>query len=261
MAAEGLDAEELAANWQQQVDETLALEGIFGEDCFRLEAGEGVPGLLADGHGQALPLEAVEVLAAVAPPAAGWQLRCSLAVDVQPPLGRLLLLLPGEGVQGAGPSAAAPRGSLDASSSSPATSAASGSTASSSAPGEASVQHLPPIHLRLCLHPAYPSRSPPRLLSLSAPWLAPSQAAALAEQLHGIWEEQGPGLPIIFQWAAWLQASALPHIGFTEALVLPHKGTAGSKAGPCSPADCVAGERQEGGGPQGAIELLHQLLR
>lgn len=99
------------------------------------------------------------------------------------------------------------------------------------------VQHLPPIHLHLRLGAGYPSCRPPQLLSLSAPWLPPAAAGALAEQLEELWAEQqqSGGGPICFAWVEWLRANAMQQLlGQDEALTLPARVTeaaAGSGAG------------------------------
>ena len=62
-------------------------------------------------------------------------------------------------------------------------------------------------------------------MQLTAEWLSSEQADSLAQQLLGLWKEQGPGGPICFTWTDWLQNDALPFLGVTDTLLLtfdPH---------------------------------------
>ena len=62
-------------------------------------------------------------------------------------------------------------------------------------------------------------------MQLTSEWLSSDQADSLAQQLLGLWKEQGPGGPICFTWTDWLQNDALPFLGITDTLLLkldPH---------------------------------------
>lgn len=187
-------------------------------------------------HGGAGSCGGEELIAQLQPPEGPWRLDCSVAVQLDPPGGRLLLRLPRElpsvsaaGAGGAGgePGPAAEAADDDASGGSGAGAGDRSAEASGGGGGGFAVRYLPPINLQLRLHPAYPSAKPPQLLSLSALWLSPAQAGALAGHLQQLWEEQGPGLPVCFTWADWLQSSALGALGAAEVLTLERRGGGG----------------------------------
>lgn len=81
------------------------------------------------------------------------------------------------------------------------------------------VQHLPPVTLRVAFPPGYPDDGPPAA-RLLAEWLAPAQAASLQQRLADVWEEQGPGVPVIYAWVEWLESEALSHLGIGDTLTL-----------------------------------------
>jgi hypothetical protein len=84
------------------------------------------------------------------------------------------------------------------------------------------VTHLPPLVLRAAFPAGYPERQPPAA-RLSASWLAPTQGAALQQRLSQLWEEQGPGGPILYTWIDWLESSALQELGIASLLTLPEQ--------------------------------------
>lgn len=209
-------SDEALLDWQQVVDEVLALEAIYGDD-FRIlelsgvvhedaaleayEGGAGSPGssAAADGSHAALP-DATSLAGLDAPASGSWALDCSLMVRMEPPAGSLRLQLAQEAEAEAG---------------------AAGSSRGSAVGGGAgyAVQFMPPICMQLRLAAGYPSQRSPGV-SLSALWLTTLAAAQLEEQLQQMWAEQGPGAPVCYSWADWLQSSALQHLGAAEALVL-----------------------------------------
>ena len=81
------------------------------------------------------------------------------------------------------------------------------------------VQHLPPVTLRVAFPPGYPDDGPPAA-RLLAEWLAPAQAASLQLRLMDVWEEQGPGVPVVYAWVEWLEAEALSWLGISDTLTL-----------------------------------------
>lgn len=211
-------------------------------------------------HGGAGSGGGEELIAQLQPPEGPWRLDCSVAVQLDPPGGRLLLRLPRElpsasaaGAGGAGgePGPAAEAADDDARGGSGAGAGDRSAEASGGGGGGFAVRYLPPINLQLRLHPAYPSAEPPQLLSLSALWLSPAQAGALAGHLQQLWEEQGPGLPVCFTWADWLQSSALGALGAAEVLTLERRAGGGGAS-----ASSRGGSGGEGGDgsswPEGA---------
>jgi E3 ubiquitin-protein ligase RNF14 len=257
-------------DWQNQVDESQALESIFGADAFSLldlqlplPAG-GPPGAARPAQHAAPPgqLDA-EALAGVATPAGAWQLRSRVSVDVGLPHGSLRLRLRqgadgGGGGAGSGAPAATGTGGGEAGGSGQPSSG--GGASSSSQPSSSSdggghhLQYLPPLLLHLACGPGYPSAHPPGV-ALSALWLPPGGAASLERQLRRTWEEQGPGVPVVYAWVDWLQSHALQHLGLERELCLG-PGPEGEGAG--RPDACDGGG---GGGEPPAEAVLLSLLR
>ena len=81
------------------------------------------------------------------------------------------------------------------------------------------VRHLPPLMLRAAFPPGYPSEAPPDA-QLLADWLAPSQIRLLQQRLGQLWEEQGPGAPVLYTWIDWLEGCALHSLGIGSVLTL-----------------------------------------
>lgn len=205
--------EEALLNWQQIVDEVQALEAIYGDDFRILEASGVLPddaasagatgstGSSSAGGGSPGVLPDAAALAGLDAPASdSWALDCSLMVRMEPPAGSLRLQLAQEA--DAEGDAAGPSGASGVR-------AATGYT----------VQFLPPICMQLRLAAGYPSQHPPDV-SLSALWLSGPAAAQLEGHLQQLWAEQGPGAPVCYSWADWLQSSALQQLGAAETLVL-----------------------------------------
>lgn len=266
--------DELLADWQQQVDEVQALEAIFGDD-FRLLAAEGLAcSSAASGTADAAdalhcePLDATALASAEPPPCcsdeasssgSGWALDCSLLVRVDLHSGSLRLQLPDAGGTGE-------LGSHEASCGSGSDQPGDSNPCSSGrgSAGGYSVQYLPPICMQLRLAPGYPSQQQPEV-SLSALWLSTSQAAQLELQLAALWQEQGPGAPVCYTWADWLQSSALPHFGASQTLLLagqPSSQLVGEQASSGSSAAGSEGDEAAGAGDEeGPEDRLLKLLR
>jgi len=96
--------------------------------------------------------------------------------------------------------------------------------------------------MQLRLAAGYPSERAPEV-SLSALWLSAAAAADLEAQLQQLWQEQGPGAPVCYSWADWLQSTALQHLGAAEVLVLAggHPSSSSSVGG-----SSIDGSLQEG---------------
>lgn len=92
-------------------------------------------------------------------------------------------------------------------------------SSSSTSRAVATVKHLPPIRLQLNIPPGYPEETSPEAQLISE-WLTPAQVAVLLQQLDHLWEKQGPGLPIGFEWINWLQNEALEFLGLQDGLLL-----------------------------------------
>ena len=80
-------------------------------------------------------------------------------------------------------------------------------------------------------------------MRLTAEWLSKEQADSLAQQLLGLWKEQGPGCPVCFTWTDWLQNDALPFLGVTDTLLLTFDPRA-VPATASSPLSLAAGEHR-----------------
>ena len=93
------------------------------------------------------------------------------------------------------------------------------STSAASMGAGLQVEHLPPLQLRARFPPTYPEDQPPDA-SLFASWLSAAQLAKLKQGISHVWEDQGPGMPILFAWADWLKTSALDHLGASSALAV-----------------------------------------
>lgn len=246
-------SEDALLDWQEQVDEVQALEAIYGDD-FRLAAASDV--LPAEGRGDANgdaassssgrgtePLDAATLAVLDAPASDSWQLDCSLLVRPELPAGGLRLQLPHDEGGGGG-----------------------GEPGASSGSGGYRAEHLPPLCMQLRLAAGYPSRQPPQL-SLSAAWLSGGASQQLQEQLQALWEEQGPGIPVCYAWADWLQGGVLRQLAPGGSLQLgapPSGGGAGSEqAGQQSGQQQAAGSDggQVEGGAWQAEDTLMMLLR
>jgi E3 ubiquitin-protein ligase RNF14 len=242
-------SDDVLLNWQQQADEVQALEAIFASSfqlvdaagllCGSSDAGAQCswPGTSASAFDDAAEVEAgqrSEALDAAslqlidAPCSSQWELHCSLMAPVEPPAGSLRLLLQDpreqqqqqQDQQGKQQAEHTDKGEQDAAS----RLTDSGSNSSRAdeharATGGYTVQHLPPICLQLRMTAGYPSEQPPGV-RLSAAWLSAAQASALESQLLQQWQEQGPGAPICYSWADWLQTHALMHLGVDQWLLL-----------------------------------------
>ena len=240
--------EDLLADWQQQVDEVQALEAIFGDD-FRLLAADGLAAI-GQGAADAPACQALDaaVLASAEPPpcceasssgAAGWALDCSLLVRVHLRSGSWRLQLSG---RESGSCCSDPGGCSDGN---------QPCSSKQDSAGSYSVQHLSPICMQLRLAPGYPSQQQPEV-SLSGLWLSASQAAELEAQLAELWHEQGPGLPVCYSWADWLQSSALQHLGASE--VLPLAGQASGQLAEEDQATSSSAADSDGGAAAGDAE-------
>ena len=270
-----LAAAELAANWEQQLEEVEALAAIYGPENFwglqvvRSDGvgAEGVPsapsvpsGGADDDDGSGAVAALLSALALQPVPQGDWEVAANLRVQAELPPGGVLVELGtresggGGGGGGGGPdsAAAAEQGQAGAEGSAAGNGAAQGPDGSGSG---YLLQHLPPLGLRLRLGSGYPSRSPPEV-SLSAAWLAPGQAEDLCRQLAQLWEEQGPGAPIIYTWADWLQSSALQRALAGGAALVLQPGPSGGSGGPALPGQEPGGGEQPDGGDSEA-----QLLR
>ena len=91
-------------------------------------------------------------------------------------------------------------------------------TAGPSSQTGCTIQHLPPMFMRIDLPSNYPSEQPP-ILQMSAPWLTHQQLQQLQHHLTSLWADS-PGLPICYTWVDWLQQDSLNHLGLSETLDL-----------------------------------------
>ena len=78
----------------------------------------------------------------------------------------------------------------------------------------ATVIHLPPLHLALVLPYDYPLSAPPHF-TLHASWLTAAQLSACADELERMWE-QSAGSAVLFCWVDWLRHGALELLGLPE---------------------------------------------
>jgi hypothetical protein len=118
------------------------------------------------------------------------------------------------------------------------------------------VSYLPPISLQLQLPHDYPSTRPPSC-TLAANWLAPQQAAQLAQQLQDLWQQQGPGAPIIFEWVDWLRGEALACLGISDSLHLGQNHDRQQRV----EGQAADGGTAGGGGSPGGMQVALQILR
>ncbi|MEW5320281.1 MAG: hypothetical protein WDW38_011363 [Sanguina aurantia] len=91
-------------------------------------------------------------------------------------------------------------------------------------------QKGPPRLLRLALHRTLDVHRPYPLAQQSstyhpsslpsALWLGAQQLQLLTAALLRQWEEQGPGVPIVYTWLDWLQSCALSELAVSDTLVL-----------------------------------------
>jgi E3 ubiquitin-protein ligase RNF14 len=257
-------SEEVLLDWQRQVDEVQALEAIFGDD-FRILECSGIGGGTSDdaaqcsgrggasGERQQEPANAASLALVEAPSCASWALDCSLMVQMAPPGGSLRLQLQeassssGGGLDGGGGGGG------------PAEAGGAPSSSRRSGGGGYQLQYLPPICMQLRLAAGYPGQQAPEVC-LSALWLSSRQVASLEQQLLALWHEQGPGGPVCYTWADWLQSSALQHLGAAEGLVLADEPIASSSSNGSSSglqaATGAAGDEAEGLAEDKLVKLL-----
>jgi hypothetical protein len=128
----------------------------------------------------------------------------------------------------------------------------SGNGSSGSEPGSSGrvavgepVRWLPPLAVTVTLPASYPSSRPP-VVKVHAAWLTAQQRRQLERGLDTCWEEQGPGLPVLFAYLEWLKEATLEHLGICSSLQL--FGSSSSKADACgSDSSKAAGDEAEGG--------------
>ncbi|KAI3430228.1 hypothetical protein D9Q98_004825 [Chlorella vulgaris] len=259
-------SDDMLLNWQQQVDEVQALEAIFASS-FQLVEAAGVPCGSSDAGAQCSrlgtsasafddgaqlevgkrseALDAASLQHIDAPCSSQWELHCSLMAPVEPPAGSLRLLLQDrhkqqqqqqQDQQGKQQAEHTDRAEQDAAGRlTDSGSSSSRAEEHAGASGGYTVQHLPPICLQLRMTAGYPSEQPPGV-RLSAAWLSAAQASALESQLLQQWQDQGPGAPICYSWADWLQTHALMHLGVDQWLLLADdcRPDSGSDVGGCN---------------------------
>ncbi|KAG6557573.1 hypothetical protein Mapa_000849 [Marchantia paleacea] len=80
------------------------------------------------------------------------------------------------------------------------------------------VQSLPPFRLVYTLPVSYPSHSPP-LFTLSSMWLNSAKLSRLCSALDKLWAEQ-KGQVVVYSWIEWLQTQSLSFLGMSEKLEL-----------------------------------------
>lgn len=216
-----MDADALD-NWQQQLDELVALEAIYGAEQFTFQGCDGFPG-----DAQLATLTGCE------PPVQPWTTKVEVVVHLDLPSERLALVMDLDkdwgGVSSSGTEGAdATGGNGSGSSPAPAASVPEDSPTGHNCVAVGHVQHLPPILVKLQLGCRYPSHEPPGI-SLQAIWLTPSQQQALKRQLQSQWDEQGAGYPICFSWLDFLKTCSLETISVGAALHLAPGGMSGQR--------------------------------
>lgn len=65
---------------------------------------------------------------------------------------------------------------------------------------------LPPVTVSFVLEPGYPSSCLPQATRVDSIWLTDQKKKAYCEILRSLWEQQGPGVPIIFVWTDAVKA-------------------------------------------------------
>ncbi|GMH38623.1 hypothetical protein BSKO_06507 [Bryopsis sp. KO-2023] len=186
----------VAENWEQKVEEVIALESIYGSD-FSLLGLEGPDGDVSISDG--CSLSAMEV-------SEENSIECQVMILVD---------TPGEGVNLV----------FDVDSSSGSRNEVAGGK----------VHHLPPLSLTLKLTPEYPSTKPPEF-TLNGSWLSQAHQQSVETSLQHQWEEMGPGVPTCFTWIDWLKSSFLESVGVSDRLVISDVTQAQSEAGPSNEA-------------------------
>jgi E3 ubiquitin-protein ligase RNF14 len=102
------------------------------------------------------------------------------------------------------------------------------------------VHYLPPLLVHLTFPSTYPSTDPPEV-HVQGTWLSQQQQDALQQQMKVLWEEQGSGEAICYQWLEWLKTQTLEQLGIVAKLLLL----------PDSAAVAGAGRGPAGGGSSG----------
>lgn len=123
-----------------------------------------------------------------------------------------------------------------------------------------SVQHLPPVVLHVVMVAGYPSSCPPEC-TLVAPWLTRSRAAELLQCLRDVWEEQGPGIPVVFALVDRIR------LALSESLA---RGSGVLRVSPASAMDSTTGQAarysdgdegpSDGGGQEDGEQLAQDLF-
>ncbi|CEL92756.1 unnamed protein product [Vitrella brassicaformis CCMP3155] len=81
------------------------------------------------------------------------------------------------------------------------------------------VRFLPPLSLHIVMPPAYPSRRSP-FFTLSAMWIDKGAVGRLCRRLDQLWEEEGPGSPIVFTWANFLSTDSMGYLSMGRLIVI-----------------------------------------
>ncbi|KAL2629113.1 hypothetical protein R1flu_013799 [Riccia fluitans] len=84
------------------------------------------------------------------------------------------------------------------------------------------VQFLPPLRLVYNLPVSYPSHSPP-LFTLSCTWLNSRRLSKLCSSLDKLWDEE-QGQVVVYSWVEWLKTQTLSSLGISERIELGPSG-------------------------------------
>ncbi|KAL2650936.1 hypothetical protein R1flu_019064 [Riccia fluitans] len=185
-----LSTSELESNLQEQEDEILALEAIYGED-FKPFSSEHIK----------TPSFMISVNVEIPMPITLW-------VD-----------------HPSSSNSRSPAGSEDAVSSEEKSAASCNESSEVDSPHVFTVQSLPPLRLVYTLPGSYPSHSPP-LFTLSCMWLNSSRLSKLCTSLDKLWDEE-QGQVVLYSWIEWLKTQTLSSLGISEKLELGTYGVGG----------------------------------
>eukprot|EP01137_Pigoraptor_chileana_P012307 Opistho-2@64559 len=78
------------------------------------------------------------------------------------------------------------------------------------------LQYVPPIVLHFYFPENYPSARAPEY-TLTCSWLTPTQLSRLCAHLDGMWT---PGSVVVFEWVQWIQETAVAFLGITSPIQL-----------------------------------------
>lgn len=168
------------SGWWDQLDEVEALQSIYGEERFTFH----VDGVLGDGE-EEVEVSQIERLRGLEPVPHAWRITCQIDIDVEVPCEGIGISRSDERVAGNAV--------------------------------VATIQHLPPVRVEVCMQPGYPDHLSP-IFGVSSCWLGDSMTDRIEEDLNA-WELDGS--PILFACCEHVRCMLVESGGDLQSIQVP----------------------------------------